>query len=160
MHPQGVRVGKCTSPAFCAPTRGEKKGKDSSCRLTNTSNRGQTASLRTPPGEDAHTQAMACPWRHLERCVHLNADKSPGRQAKPQLLAVWWLLKEITAPGLRPRSSTNDLAPPRRMGWVFLQPYPTCRVVVWERAALPWLCHRGRRRRSTREYRCLPRRRR
>ena len=52
-------------------------------------------------------------------------DKSPGRQAKPQLLAVWWLLKQITAPGPRPRSSTNDLAPPRRMGWVFLQPYQT-----------------------------------
>ena len=52
-------------------------------------------------------------------------DKSPGRQAKPQLLAVWWLLKQITAPGPRPRSSTNDLAPPLRMGWVFLQPYQT-----------------------------------
>lgn len=45
-------------------------------------------------------------------------DKSAGRQAKPQSLAVWWLLKQITAPGPRPRSSTNDLAPPLCMGWV------------------------------------------
>ena len=130
--------------------RGKKKF-DFSRRTDNRSNRGTVADASRRPH---------CPWRHLERCVRLNADKSPGRQAKPQLLAVWWLLKQITAPGPRPRSSTNDLAPPRRMGWVFLQPYPTRGVVVGERAALPWLCHRGRRRRSAREYRCLPRRRR
>ena len=52
-------------------------------------------------------------------------DKSTGRQAKPQLLAVWWLLKQITAPGPRPRSSANDLAPPLRMGWMgkWTRPY-------------------------------------
>ena len=53
-------------------------------------------------------------------CVRLllHADKSSGRQAEPQSLAVRWLLKQLTAPGPKPKSSTNDLAPPRRMGWM------------------------------------------
>ena len=72
----------------------------------------------------------------LGDCDHLVVDKSPGRQAKPQSLAVWWLLKQITAPGPRPRSSTNDLAPPRRMGWVSRRPYLTRLVGERERAAL------------------------
>ena len=55
----------------------------------------------------------------LERCCSSEENKSPGRQAKPQSLAVWWLLKQLTAPGPRPRSSTNDLAPLLRMGWIF-----------------------------------------
>lgn len=93
--------------------------------------------------------------------VHLDVDKSSGRQAKPQLLAVWWLLKQITAPGPRPRSSTNDLAPPRRMGWVWLTALAERAESSLRKGLLSlWLCHRGRRRRSVREYRCLPRRRR
>ena len=87
-------------------------------------------------GRAGRPKAPALPARRHGRCVLLVEDKSPGRQAKPQLLAVWWLLKQITAPGPRPRSSTNDLAPPRRMGWVFLQPYPARRVVAGERAAV------------------------
>ena len=91
---------------------------------------GQDIVLSKPPlfdhGPPDHTREM-CPS---------SADKSPGRQAKPQLLAVWWLLKQITAPGPRPRSSTNDLAPPRRMGWVSLQPYRSRLVGGRKRAAV------------------------
>ena len=76
------------------------------------------------------------PRRPLREMRPSCADKSPGRQAKPQLLAVWWLLKQITAPGPRPRSSTNDLAPPRRMGWVSLQPYRSRLVGGRKRAAV------------------------
>ena len=93
-----------------------------------------------------------------QRYVRLSADKSPGRQAKLQSLAVWWLLKQITAPGPRPRSSTNDLAPPPHMGWVSGRPYRPHWLAFGKGPRLPWLCHRERRGRPAREYRCLPRR--
>ena len=60
-----------------------------------------------------------------------------------------------TTPRLRPRSSTNDLAPLHCMGWI------SFRHVDGEsrpprRAVMLWLSHRGRRGRSARAYRCLP----
>ena len=59
-----------------------------------------------------------------------------------------------TTPRLRTRSSTNDFAPLRCMGWVSLR--PGLPAPGWLRAVLLWLCHRGRRKRSIPVYRCLP----
>ena len=60
-----------------------------------------------------------------------------------------------TTPRLKPRSSTNDLAPLHCMGWVSLR-HTGARLSSPRRAVLLWLNHRRRRNRSGAAYRCLP----
>ena len=60
-----------------------------------------------------------------------------------------------TTPRLKPRSSTNDLAPLHCMGWVLLR-HTGARLSSPRRAVLLWLGHRRRRDRSDAAYRCLP----
>ena len=60
-----------------------------------------------------------------------------------------------TTPRLKPRSSTNDLAPLHCMGWVSLR-HMVARLSRPRRAVLLWLNHRGRRNRTGPAYRCLP----
>ena len=49
-----------------------------------------------------------------------------------------------TTPRLRTRSSTNDFAPLRCMGWVYLRPDRPADPSRLTAVSL-WLCHRGRR---------------
>ena len=82
------------------------------------------------------------------------ADKSASRKGLVSIDRSEAAALLSTTPRLRTRSSTNDFAPLRCMGWVFLR--PGLPAPGWLRAVLLWLCHRGRRKRSIPVYRCLP----